>query len=181
MCLFLIWDFGFTASYCGGICSEPLWFWFLSNRKHTMVFNFLNSNLSSLILIDRIMIALFCICLFHWRIWSSRFFATDLFSFIFIIGWIFLMMAFLYYNFCELAVWQQQFPINKRGLDVFGFTLLLFFFFFFFFFQLLICFDSGELAITHSSIKPRPLFLHYLHTHVLWLSIICGHLMYLTF
>ena len=109
VCMFLILDFGFTVSYCGGIFSEPLWFWFLSNRKHIMVFNFLNSILSSLILIDRIMTAFYSICLFHWRIWSSRFFTTDLFSFIFIIGWIFLIMAFLYYNFCELVVWQQQY------------------------------------------------------------------------
>ena len=26
VCMFLILDFGFTVSYCGGICSEPLWF-----------------------------------------------------------------------------------------------------------------------------------------------------------
>ena len=24
--MFLIWDFGFSVSYCRGICSEPLWF-----------------------------------------------------------------------------------------------------------------------------------------------------------
>ena len=26
VCMFLILDFGFTVSCCGGICSEPLWF-----------------------------------------------------------------------------------------------------------------------------------------------------------
>ena len=130
VCMFLILDFGFTVSYCGGICSEPLWFWFLSNRKHIMVFNFLNSILSSLILIDRIMIAFYSICLFHWRIWSSRFFTTDLFSFIFIIGWIFLIMAFLYYNFCWVSCLAAtvQFPINKKGTGCFWFSTVFFFF-----------------------------------------------------
>ena len=107
--MFLIWDFGFSVSYCGGICYETLWFWFLSSRKHIMVFNFHNSHLSALILKDWIMITLFCKCLFHWRLWSSRFFASDLFSFIFIIGWIFLIMPFVYYNFGELVVWHQQY------------------------------------------------------------------------
>ena len=51
-----------------------------------MVFNYLNSNLCALILKDWIMITLFCTCLFHWLIWSSRFFVSDLISFIFIIG-----------------------------------------------------------------------------------------------
>ena len=57
-----------------------------------MVFNFLNSNLCALFLKDWIMITLFCTCLFHWLIWSSRFFVSDLISFIFIIGWNFLIM-----------------------------------------------------------------------------------------
>ena len=35
-----------------------------------MVFNILNTNLCAFILNDWIMITLFCICLFHWRIWS---------------------------------------------------------------------------------------------------------------
>ena len=26
VCMFLIWGFGFIVSYCGCICSEPLWF-----------------------------------------------------------------------------------------------------------------------------------------------------------
>ena len=37
-----------------------------------MIFNFLNSSLCALILKDWIMITLFCTCLFHWWIWSSR-------------------------------------------------------------------------------------------------------------
>ena len=84
--MFLIWDFGFTVSYCGGICSEPFLVLIFCQIASIMVLNFLNSNVSALILKDWITITLFCICLFHWRIWSSRFFATDLFSFIFIIG-----------------------------------------------------------------------------------------------
>ena len=43
----------------------------------TMVFNFLNSNLCALILKDWIMSTLFYTCLFHWWIWSSRFFVSD--------------------------------------------------------------------------------------------------------
>ena len=67
-----------------------------------MVFNFLNSNLCALFLKDWIMITLFCTCMFHWWIWSSRFFVSDWISIIFIIGWNFLIMHFVLYNFCVL-------------------------------------------------------------------------------
>ena len=55
-----------------------------------MIFNFLNSNLCASILKDWIMITLFYTCLFHWWIWCSRFFVSDLICFIFIMGWNFL-------------------------------------------------------------------------------------------
>ena len=74
----------------------------------TMVFNFLNSNLCALILKDWIMSTLFCTCLFHWWIWSSRFFVSDWISIIFIIGWNFLITHFVLYNFCVLLVFRHQ-------------------------------------------------------------------------
>ena len=67
-----------------------------------MVFNFLNSNLCALFLKDWIMITLFCTCMFHWWIWSSRFFVSDWISIIFIVGWNFLITHFVLYNFCVL-------------------------------------------------------------------------------
>ena len=58
------------------------------------------------------MITLFCTCLFHWWIWSSRFFVSDLISFIFIIGWNFLIVHIVLYNFCMLleskARWRKE-------------------------------------------------------------------------
>ena len=73
---------------------------------------FLNRDLCALILKEWIMIALFCTCLFHWWIWSSRFFVSDLISFIFIIGWNFLIVHFVLYNFCVLeegkARWRKE-------------------------------------------------------------------------
>ena len=96
---FLIWNTRFTLHL---ICL------FAQNRRDfdfcqiasIMVFNFLNSNLCPLILKDWIMITLFCTCLFHWWIWISRFFVSDLISFIFIVVWNFLFMHFVLYNFC---------------------------------------------------------------------------------
>ena len=73
-----------------------------------MVFNFLNNNLFALILKDWIMITLFCRCLFHWWIWSSRFFVSDWISIIFIVGWNFLITHLVLYNFCEFVFSKPQ-------------------------------------------------------------------------
>ena len=72
-----------------------------------MIFNFLNSNLCAVILKDWVMITLFCTCLFHWWIWSSRFFVSDLISFIFILGLNFLVIHFVLYNFCMFVFSEQ--------------------------------------------------------------------------
>ena len=46
--------------------------------------------------------------LFRWWIWSSRFFVSDLISFVFIIGLKFLIMHFVLYNIWVLLVFRQQ-------------------------------------------------------------------------
>ena len=72
-----------------------------------MIFNFLNNNPCAVILKDWVMITLFCICLFYWWIWSSRFFVSDLISFVFILGLNFLVIHFVLYNFCMFVFSEQ--------------------------------------------------------------------------
>ena len=96
---FLIWNTRFTLHLICLVAQNHRDFDFCQIAS-IMVFNFLNSNLCPLILKDWIMITLFCTCLFHWWIWISRFFVSDLISFIFIVVWNFLFMHFVLYNFC---------------------------------------------------------------------------------
>ena len=55
----------------------------------------------------------------------SRFFGSDLVSFVFIIGLNFLIMHFVLYYFCEWLFSGSNITVShkKRGLDVFGFPL----------------------------------------------------------
>ena len=99
-----------------------MWFWysFLSTNF------FLKRNLCALILKEWIMITLFSTCLFHWWIWSSRFFVSDLISFIFIIGWNFLIMHFVLYSFCVLlegkARWRKEIHLVLSEKNLFLLT-----------------------------------------------------------
>ena len=88
-----------------------------------MIFNFLNSNLCAVILKDWVMITLFCTFLFHWWIWSSRFFVSDLVSFVFIRGLNFLIMHFVLYNFCLLLFSGSNITVShkKKGTGCFWF------------------------------------------------------------
>ena len=106
----------FAWNHCGfDFCQIP----------SIMIFNFLNSNLCfNFKRLDHdysVLHMLVSLVDLEFKI-----FVSDLISFMFIIGWNFLIVHFVLYNFCVLLVFRHQqynVPYKKMGLGVFGFPL----------------------------------------------------------